>query len=365
MILAKSVYIPTKSFLLSLVIMWANLSYGEPYLAVKMGLQCQQCHVNKTGGGLRNDFAQRWAQQTLPRQTLDSIFTEKKSMFAEYIDVGFDARGQFEALNPDEQAQTSAFVFEETLLYGQVELLPGFLTLYADQRLGPGNSQSRELLALMQLTDTFYLKLGRMFIPYGLRLEDDEALIRSATGVNFFAADDGVEIGWETQQWFAALAVTNGQNGAVESEKGKQASLLVRYVDNLWQLGASLNHNSHKDSDKRMANIMAGLKTGKVYWLLETDWINDETVSADIDRRIHFIEANIELTNSGFLKISAESYDPDLDQKRDSYNRYGLRYSYFPVSSTELVVGVTSIIKESDSTVAEGEKVFLQLHLFY
>lgn len=340
-------------------------THAEPYLSVKMGMHCHQCHVNNTGGGLRNDFAQQWSQIALADKSIDSIFSAGINVVSKHVDFGFDARGQLSGSTLESNNDSSAFVTEEILLYLNVALFPDFLSLYVDEQLGPGGSRNREALAQFQINPEIYLKLGRFFIPYGLRLEDDDSLIRSATGVNFFTPDDGFELGWHRKNWFAAFALTNGQNGGIESEKGKQANLFIRYLAPSWQLGASAGINSHDSSERKMANIMLGLKTGPVYWLAEIDQIEDRSTNANVTKNVYFLEANVEINASRFLKISGERLDPDNHKNNDHHYRYGIRYAYFPMPSTELTVGVIRNLAEENSTIIKGALYNFQLHLFY
>ena len=40
-----------------------------------------------------------------------------------------------------------------------------------------------------------------MYLPFGYRLEDDNAFVRSLSGINMQAPDEGVELGFES--WHA------------------------------------------------------------------------------------------------------------------------------------------------------------------
>jgi hypothetical protein len=66
-------------------------------------------------------------------------------------------------------------------LYVNIEIPNSGLSLYIDQQVAPGSAINREALVMYKfeqgdLFDDNYLKAGKLFLPYGLRIEDDSAL---------------------------------------------------------------------------------------------------------------------------------------------------------------------------------------------
>src|SRR5258708_26911574 len=122
---------------------------------------------------------------------------------------------------------------------------------------------------------TAYVKAGRIFIPFGLRIEDDTAFVRQVSGTTFNSSDDGVEAGLEGGPWSAVLAVTNGAGGGAETNLGKQITSLGSYVQPDWRFGASVSTNFNGAADRKMQNLFAGLRTGIVSWLASSVYVTD------------------------------------------------------------------------------------------
>ena len=105
------------------------------------------------------------------------------------------------------------------------------LTIYLDERVSPGAATNRETYAMLSTKSReWYVKMGRMFVPFGLRIEDDTAFIRQVTGTTFNSFDDGVEGGMEIGPWSAYVSVTNGAGGGTETNRGKLISSLAAFV---------------------------------------------------------------------------------------------------------------------------------------
>jgi hypothetical protein len=239
------------------------------------------------------------------------------------------------------------------------------ISLYLDQQIAPGGSINRAAWVRLNLTDSLYLRAGKMFLPFGIRLEDDFALIRQLSNINFNTADNGVEIGYIKDAWRFQLAATNGTGGAAEIDDSKQISFLGSYVQPGWRVGISLNDNDSDALDRTMTGIFAGLQTGPISWLVEYDRIEDiQPGVADRELSLALVEANIRIAQGHYLKIAAESAMYESDSLADQ-DRYAIEYQYFPLSFTQLRVGARKYDSSDPDPFQNRDEIFAQLHVFF
>ena len=349
---------------LMVLVLASGWSYAEPYLAVQSGLKCMSCHVNPTGGGMRTDYGDIFGQTLLSSRQPIEIWNGN---IGDRFSIGGDARANFDVVDIPNQENRSEYNFEEALVYAQFDLIKDRITFYIDQQVAPGSASNREVYGLFWLSDKkYYLKAGRMFLPFGFRIEDDTAFTRSVTGINYNTPDTGVEAGMELENWSVNFAVTNGTAGGGETDQGKQYSLRGSYVANRWRLGASFNFNDVDGGNRTMGGVHAGLRTGKVSWLGEAAYIRDEGFgTGPREQLVSLAEANINLKKGHNLRVSYEFFEPDNDVDEDERNRTSIVYEYFPIQFTQLSVGYRKSDGIPQSDLQNLEEAFLQLHVYF
>src|SRR5690606_2394677 len=225
-------------------------AHAEPYLAVQTGLKCVNCHVNPSGGGMRNAFGHAWARNELAARTVtppggDETDAGWTGDVQRYLAVGGNVRTGLIHDDTPGLPSESEFAISRATVYAALRALPNLLTVYLDEQVAPGGALTREAYALVTPSNGRYtVKAGKFFLPHGLRLQDDTAFVRQITGINFDTPDHGVEVGLELPRWSAQLGVTNGTAGSSENDSTKQTSLNASYVAPRWRVGASYNHNN-------------------------------------------------------------------------------------------------------------------------
>lgn len=352
------------------LLLQVHLARAEPYIAVRMGLKCMACHTNPTGGGKRNEYGNVFAQQMLAARFMGDASSSDTwtGNISRFLAVGADFRGEFNVTDmPGQPDVSSEFSYEESLLYLQLQPIPGRLSLYIDQKLGPGNAQTREAYGLMNfLGNRFYMKAGRFFLPFGLRLEDDYAFIRSVPGINYTTPDDGFELGMESGPWSVQFAQTNGAGGGAEQNNDKRLSLNAMYTRSGWRAGASYNANETPGSEREMAALYGGVRTGPVSWLLEYDIVKDTLdLAGETEQQVGLIEANILVAKGSNLKLTYEVQQPDSTVNEKDRTRISAVWEYFPVQYLQFSVGLRSNDGPENLPVSNREQAFAQAHLFF
>ena len=274
----------------------ASSAHAEPYLMVRSGAKCSDCHTNQTGGGKRTPFAQIHARDILHDLDLLPIPRGVKAFTGEvnqWISIGADLRVRNKTVFQDHIRNgrvDNNTAFRERVLsndtdvnefngYLQVDLWPDVATFYVDESLN-GGATNREVFGLVRgfLPWDTYVKAGRMFPAFGLRVFDDEAFIRSRSGFTFQNPDEGAEIGTAPGPFFIASTVTNGQDGDKDVQATVNAYAVIQDLPVVKHLMGGTSFA--RQSDKRnVAAVYGGSNLWRFTYLGEVDFIHDNQVS--------------------------------------------------------------------------------------
>ena len=341
---------------------------AEPYLAVDKGLHCSSCHSHAAGGGKRNAYGNVFAQTELAANRIggsdSGLWTGAVS---EWFAVGANLRGGYNYVDTPNADSRNGFDITRATLYFEGNVIANRLSVYVDQQVAPNSSINREAyVKLKSSAGRWRLTAGQFYIPYGLRLQDDSAFVRLATGVNFTNPDRGVQVVYEDGPWSAIASVTNGTAAGAEIDSGKQTSLMATYVRSRWRAGFSFNDNNADAGDRQMQNLFFGLKTGPVVWLGEVDRIEDELPgSASQDSIAGLIEGNWLYRKGHNLKVSYEYFDPNDDVDEDHQARWSLVWEHSPIQFLQARLGIRLYDGVPQVDVQNRDELFLEIHGFF
>ena len=275
----------------------AAAAQAEPYLAVAYGFKCGQCHVNPTGGGERTVFGEAFAQTLLPAQHLDTGPDNWTGQLNRFIAVGGDLRFEGDVSQVPHTATTSSFEVEQARIYLSANVIPDRLLVYVDEQVAPGGALNREAWGMFWSADhSWYVKGGQLYLPFGLRLQDQSAFILTASGINMTTPDKGVEFGWLKGHWDAQLAESNGTAGGAQH----QPRLRSRRACSCPMCRASGASGRPRTATRHPAAAAAaayalfgGLKTGPDHaWLGQAEIIDDQSVPGGQKQLAGLLEAN-------------------------------------------------------------------------
>ena len=340
---------------------------AEPYLAAQMGLKCGQCHVNPTGGGMRGIFGNTFAQTTLAQKRIGAEEDLWTGQVMKFLSVGGNARANYSYEDVPHTGTTNDFAVEEARAYFDFGVIPNRLSVYVDQRFAPGNATNMEANVRYWVKEnTFYVKAGRMYLPFGYRFEDDNAFVRQLSGINMQAPDEGLELGLESGPWTAQFAISNGAGGGADNDHGKQFVTRAEFVQSNWRAGASALYNDTDLGARTGFGGFGAVKLGPVVLLGEVDYIDDDSIGADGTKLMATLaEADFRLMQGHNLKLTYEWFEPNRDVDQDEQTRSSLLYEWSPIQFIQLRAGVRIYDGIPQNDNQNRKQAFVQLHGFF
>ncbi|HEX3395210.1 MAG TPA: hypothetical protein VHS76_00835 [Steroidobacteraceae bacterium] len=349
--------------LIILALLGAAPARAEPYLAVQTGYKCNVCHVNPTGGGLRNDFGITYAKVLLPAETLDNTVDAWTGKVLDRLRVGGDLRADWSRETAPNSPSQQSFALEQFRVYADLTIIPNRLGIYVDEQVAPNGSQNEEAYVRYgSTTDGFYVKGGQFYLPFGWRLQDQTAFVRQVTGINMTTPDKGVEVGYEHKAWSAQFDVTNGAANATTGS-GYQVVTQVVYTKPIWRVGIAGSSTSSSAGDRRMGGLFAGLKTGPIAWLAEGDIVHDDSVQRSLAAGL--LEGDWRILKGHNLKLTAEYEDPDRAVRNNQQTRYSIVYEYTPLPFLQLRAGYRHNFGIPQNNDQHLQLTFVELHGYF
>jgi hypothetical protein len=228
--------------ILILMVAWISTGLALPRFAIDSGASCQECHVNPTGGGMRNTFgAEYYGRTILPvptyqeRNRLDGFSTKLN----EFIRAGADFRT---LLIYDDDANSTFWQMQGDLY---LTLQPAKdLYLYLDKGLYDGF----EIFGLLNINSiNSHIKVGKFIPAYGIRIDDHNVYTRSGPpGIVSLpfgprGEDTGVEFGYNAHTASLTMGLFSGNPGGGMRFADESINAVAVRGDWMFHRGSSSN----------------------------------------------------------------------------------------------------------------------------
>jgi hypothetical protein len=344
--------------------------YSLPRFALLTGSQCQSCHVDPTGGRMRNFFGFTYGKDELPIRATRDRDLDVSPKLTDNISVGADFRTQF---IHDGFSETNGFQAMSATLYGALGVGKK-ITIYYKQDIingtysqsGRGNLTGTEAFGLLKiLPNNSYIKAGLFYPAYGLRLDDHTSYIRGGdlgflsghffnTGLPFVPnyKDIGLEVGAYLGKALATLAVLNGTGNDQSIDIGRTQAKAwagrLEYADRLGNAGVILGGSYYNFIGLTLAGLYGGIGYDILTVSGEVDWAKDLPNYVGLRSLAAYLEANVRATEGVWIVGKFDYFDGNRktdDQnllvggrppRTNSFKRYTLGVEFFPYSFVEV-----------------------------
>jgi hypothetical protein len=306
----------------------------------------------------------------LPAQTV----AVKGRRVVDWLGLGFDLRARFNWVLSDNVAPNSAFSIPESQLYLEANLVPNTVTLYIDQSLGPDQSRPRELFGLVAWKPlNGYAKFGKLLLPYGWRIWDDNAFIRSVTNYTYRTPDLGVEVGIEPGplSWFVALS--NGNFAGEENNNQKLLTSSAVLTFRRFRVGASGSYNGTPGRKTSMVGGWAGFSIGPLVFLGEADMVFDsfdDPAQSNRDQIVAYVEGDWLIAKGLNVRLAYGFHDPNAavrdgtsETPEDQRGRVRFGLEAFPVSFVQMSGYYTRLDDAGEPN--DRDVITLEGHLYF
>jgi hypothetical protein len=330
------------------LLLGGSVSQALPRFAAETGAKCQSCHINPSGGGMRNAFGAQFGREELPvpAWSEDSGLEDLAKLLPSFLGVGADFRTLYVVRQiPDSTGKSATLDNEFFQMQGDIDFslrVAKKVSLYLSKGLYSGF----EVFGLFNLLPyNGHIKIGKFVPNYGLKMDDHTAFIRMYTG--FSASVGRPEItGIEAAVAPGPMTIAGGVYNATDgfgATGGSQKAYLGR-AEGIFDLGkkvffglgANVFRREQAGGSVTLSGAFGSLGMGRFTLIGEGDFVSTAIPTRTITGALLYVEANYAVVDGVQLKAAYDFYDPDKDVKSGSTSRYSLGAEFFPIGGVEV-----------------------------
>jgi hypothetical protein len=372
--------------LVTVTLLWPGYVHAYPQWQISTGaVRCNQCHIAPAGGGLLSAQGRRVVGDDLSTFSGDGALLHGAMKLPGWLALGADLRGTFLVENAQAPRGTSPVAFPMEA-EGQALLTTGDVSVYGtvgargqagtDDSIVPlQNYQpistswlvSREHWLMWQRgKQGLYLRAGRFFAPYGLRLADSVAYVRRDLGFNQLDESYNLSGGYLSDLW--ELHVTGFIPDLLRhlgsEETGVAAYLERRVLGGRAALAVQARYASRAGASRAIGGAVGKCYFAPIRTLLFTEvdmiLLSVEGLPAR-GQAIAALGASVLPVRGLMLTALGEHYQEDIEVRGAARSAASLLVDWSPYAHVELrVMARAELPAGTDAT-----KVLLaQLHYF-
>lgn len=344
-----------------LFLFFANSLFSLPHFSLRNLNNCQSCHVNPTGKGMRNQFGVSFAQDELSLQSLkDEInFDEVNPQITNQLSIGFDART---LILSDFKNNKSMFYQMQGDLYFDFKLNKK-IRFYFDKGLYDGF----ETFAIAKILPfKGFVKVGKFIPSFGIKTDDHTTWVRSVSGFGNGAEDEGIELGINPNNFQFTASIFNGNSSTLK--KAKAIVLRTEYMGQIgfanYLIGASYYRLPQFEINNKISNYFCGVSLNNNLTAFYETIKNENDFGNGL---IHTSASNLifhYLLISGLdLRFSIENKIEEFNNSDLNYKRYSFGFDFYPVSGFE-IRPIYRINKEPITQI-DNDEFQIIIHFYY
>lgn len=348
--------------------------YSYPKFAALTGEKCQSCHVNPTGGGMRNTWGVKYGKSELYMKIFEKAnkTTDINTQITKGISIGGDMRMVFinnqtgdgnPPFNSFFQMQGDLYVNAQMNKYVNVVIAPSlFIPKTNDEIPLPIKSEIYGMVS--NLPAGLYFKIGRFIPNFGVKIPEHRAYNRSYNDLYTpYASDAGIEVGISPSYFTLTLGLSNGlsmdkdrkRNNSYDFDAQKQitvtgdfrwASKNEKYafglggsfVSNPFKYDATNNINALRQMGAGFLSIGLFKRVAIIGELAYNRLDLRDSINTRSDHRTIFGEIDILILKGLEVKFQYENYDPALGIKNSTreIQRYSFGLVFYPLNGLEI-----------------------------